>query len=217
MCPNHKPIIPQLFQVLSTPKDGHQTSLIWQQGVCDGGRAPRPTNSSPGLGLFINQARWRRQLLPVDTEGGNPALSSDLPLPSRWRTSSVGKQPTVQHSPYAFPTSQSHNNLGRLPFNLFLPSFLPSFIQPTSLLCLCWVLGTQTGIGPIPCPQKAPSWHIPAALPFPALQAQAQVRPPGKSPAQGPQVWAESPRGRDIHGNPKRKRQSDRQDAERES
>lgn len=96
-----------------------------------------------------------------------------------------------------------------------LLSFHPSFNQHPC--CLCWVLGTQTGIGPIPCPQRAPSWDILAALPFPALQAQTQARPPGKPPAQGPRARAENPRGRDIHGNPERKRQSDSQGAERES
>lgn len=144
MCPNHKPIIPQLFQVLSTPKDSHQTSLIWQQGVCDGGRAPRPTNSSPGLGLFINQARWRRQLLPVDTEGGSTALSSDLPLPSRWRTSSVGKlhfpSPLCSTRLTPFPHPSHTTTLGAFhSICSSLLSFHPSFSQHPCSVCVgCW-------------------------------------------------------------------------------
>lgn len=37
------------------PKEGHLTSLIWSHGVCCDSLAPRPANSSPGLGcIFIH-------------------------------------------------------------------------------------------------------------------------------------------------------------------
>ena len=50
--------------------------LLWRSGS-----QTHQFQSWTGLGLFINQARWRRQLHSVDTEGGSPRLSSDFPLP----------------------------------------------------------------------------------------------------------------------------------------
>lgn len=50
--------------------------LLWRSGS-----QTHQFQSWTGLGLFINQARWRRKLHSIDTEGGSPGLSSDFPLP----------------------------------------------------------------------------------------------------------------------------------------
>lgn len=177
--------MPWFFQVPSAPKEGYGTSLI-----CSGGLAPRPSTPVLNLaGLLINQARWGRKLHPVDTGWEYETQLRSSPSPF-WRASSVGKLHSPPHcaailEPFSGHGQENNLVLTTISFTFcsvvqFVPSFIPSFIQPTSLLCLCWVQETRTRMGPVPCLQCAPSWHIPAALPFPAPQAQTQVRPPGK-------------------------------------
>lgn len=110
-------------------------------------------------------------------------------------------------------TTYSHK-LVPLSLDLFLPLFPPS-IQTNIFALSVLGAGYTNWDRTIPCPQRAPSWNIPAAFPFPAPQAQTQVRPPGKPSAQGSQAWAESPRGGDTHRNSERKRQSDSQGTDR--
>lgn len=135
---------------------------------------------STGLGLFINQTRWRKQLGPIDTEGGSildlvqtfcfwGALS--LPQVTFWKRTFFSQQPCS-------------------PFIQFVPSFFPSFFQPTSLL----YLGTQRETGSVPVlrEQQAGTHQ----LPFAPLLLSIRYRSDPQEPlAQGPSGLGRVPDG----------------------
>lgn len=143
-------------------------------------------------------------------------------FPSSGRASSMGTIPCPSplHSPtLSLPGHSQENDLVSTATSLtlpsicsFLPSFHPSFDQhPCSALVRGW--GCRGGQDR-PCPQRAPSWDTPAALPFPAVQARIQVRPLGGRLAQDAQVWAGSPRRGNTQGHQERGSESDSQGAE---
>lgn len=111
----------------------------------------RQLQSWTGLGLFINQARCRRQLRPVDTEGGSMDSVRTFSFPPFWKLHFPS--PLRSASLQLFPGHSQEDNLA-LTTTLFtfhsICSFLPSFTQPTSLLCLCCMLGMQRGTGTAP-------------------------------------------------------------------
>lgn len=177
------------FQVSSTPKEEHLTNLIWPQGVHCGTLVPRTANSSPGLGWVYSLTK------PVG--GGSSVLLTQrvgvlvsvqtFPFSSLWRASSVGKLhfPTPLHSP-AFEPFLGHSQENNLVLTTLLTFysvcfFVPSFLHSTNTPAL-FVLEVEDAKKDRTCPclQRALSWNILAALPFPAPQAQTQLRPPGR-------------------------------------
>lgn len=147
--------------------------------MCQSGPKTHQLQSWTRLGLFINQARGRRQLRPIDTKGGSTGLSSDLPLleslklfPGHRKTTLFSQQPCS-------------------PFIQFVHSFFPSFIQPISLLYLCWMLGMQRGIGSVPAlrEHQAGTHQLPCSSLLLSLRHRSD---PQEAPGQGPRAWAES-------------------------
>lgn len=184
-----------LLSLLSQRRSPHKSDLTTRGLLWQSGPKTHQLQSRTGLGLFINQARCRRPLRPIDTEGGSlldlvqtfcfwGALS--ISQVTVWKTTWFSQQPCS-------------------PFIQFVPSFFPSFIEPTSLLHLYWMLGPRRGIGSIPALGEHPggTHQLPSASLLLSLRHRSGLQEPLSPRALRP---GQSPRWRDTHGNPERKR-----------
>lgn len=180
-----------LLSLLSQRRSPHKSDLTTRGLLWQSGPKTHQLQSRTGLGLFINQARCRRPLRPIDTEGGSildlvqtfcfwGALS--ISQVTVWKTTWFSQQPCS-------------------PFIQFVPSFFPSFIEPTSLLHLYWMLGPRRGIGSIPALRE----HQGGTHQLPSASSASDTDQASRNPsARGPQAWAESQMERHT-GKPREK------------